>query len=696
MLALTPASAHDGDPHAPQKLDKIEVKGSSPVMRPGSLRNELVQTESLDGQSIERSGATNVNEALDKRPGIAVQVECSICNVRNVLLNNLPGRYTTLLIDGVPIYSSVSSAYGLDSVSVYGLERIDVSRGAGTSLIAPEALSGTVNLVTKRPHEDAFNARLQGGSFGSRQADLHLAKAWAGGAFTATVQGNRHDSVDGDGDGISEFTGFNRKMAGFGLFLDDLGGFRVKSRLDFVDEKRGGGALGTDYAAIKASLSGNPFDFTHSRNGSPSKDGWINPEDGELLPYDGGRGGFSEIIFTDRKQFVATAERALGSDSVLRLAVGLAKHEQDSFYEGAFYVAAQTQRYLEASLRTQAGDWTLTGGLSQRYEDLKSQGVTAAGDAVDGIDNYVYRVPAVFLQAYRSFWDDALELNASLRHDRHNVFGGITSPRANLLWHVTPQWSLRASSGKGFRAPTSFFEQDHGILDTLRIQREITKPEVSLNHSLALSFAGDRLQVTASANFNRIKNFAVLDPGAEDPVTNDPITLFTSAERPVTVRGIDLNASWQATPALLLQAGLELSRYRFEPGTLVFARPTRRAFLGFDWDSDGWELTARLTHTGAMNLLPFHDDGSGSQGRFNFDGTPKKDRSPAFTTVDLRVEKQLDKRWAFYVGADNLTDYRQVDKESPLFVDGEGAPDVVHLWGPNRGRYVYAGLKLAF
>ena len=45
---------------------------------------------------------------------------------------------------------------------------------------------------------------------------------------------------------------------------------------------------------------------------------------------------------------------------------------------------------------------------------------------------------------------------------------------------------------------------------------------------------------------------------------------------------------------------------------------------------------------------------------------------------------------------DNLLDYRQSDKESMLFVDGEGAPDVTHVWGPNRGRHLYAGLKVSF
>ncbi|WP_199898267.1 TonB-dependent receptor plug domain-containing protein [Methylobacillus glycogenes] len=117
----------------PLQIEEITIKSRSNqgATRPGALRDELVKTESISERRIEQSGATNLTEALEKQPGIAVQVECSICNVRNVLLNNLPGRYTTLMIDGIPIYSSVSSAYGLDSVSVWGIERIDVARGRG-------------------------------------------------------------------------------------------------------------------------------------------------------------------------------------------------------------------------------------------------------------------------------------------------------------------------------------------------------------------------------------------------------------------------------------------------------------------------------------------------------------------------------------------------------------------------------------
>ncbi|MBB4842660.1 outer membrane receptor for ferrienterochelin and colicins [Paucibacter oligotrophus] len=694
LLTLALCSAFGVQAQETSVLPKVTVQSSQGVMRPGALRSDLVKTETLSETVIERSGATNINEALDKNPGISVQVECSICNVRNVLLNNLPGRYTTLLIDGVPIYSSVSSAYGLDSINVHGVERIDVARGAGASLIAPEALAGTVNIVSKRPKANETALRLQLGNFGSRQGDAFVARAFDGGALTATLNYNKHDAVDGDGNGISEYTGFDRKMGGLGFFVDDVGGFKLRGRLDLVNEKRSGGVLGDDYAAIKASVKGNPFDWSKGAQGSPSKAGWIKPADGSLLAYDDGRGGFSEIIFTDRVQFLGTAEKQFG-DSRLRLAFGAAQHKQDSYYELSTYIGEQKQYYGEASWQTLVGEWTLTGGANYRFEDLKSHGSTADGSPVIGIDDYKYKTPAVFAQAYRTFFDDALELNASVRYDRHNIFGGISSPRINALYHHTPQLSSRFSAGRGFRAPTSFFEQDHGILDTLYIVREIDRPEISTNFSYALSHASDRLAVTGSYNYNRISNFALLDSGQVD-ASGRPYTLFTSADKPVTVQGLDVNMSYLLTPALTVAAAGELFHYKFPPGTLVFARPQAKAYLSMDYEQGPLDITAKLVWTGPMNLRKFHADDSGVQERYNFDGSRKRDKSPGFVTLDVRGEYAVSKIVSLYAGADNLTDYKQSDKESSLFVDAEGAPDVTHLWGPNRGRYVYAGVKLSF
>lgn len=690
---MAPTHAHGAEDVVTLPNVTVSAKTSQGSMRPGALRDELIKTESVNEQAITRAGATNVNEALDKNPGIAVQVECSICNVRNVLLNNLPGRYTTLLIDGIPIFSSVSSAYGLDSVSVWGVERIDVARGAGASLIAPEALAGTVNIVTKRPLTDEAKLRAQMGSFGSRQLDGYAAKVFSQGALTATFNLNRHDAVDANGDGISEYAGYDRKMAGLGWFADDIGGFKVKGRIDAIDEKRNGGALGRNYDAIKSDRSGNSFDFSKGPNGSPFANGWLT-QDGTFVPYTEGKSGFSEIIFTDRAQLVTSGEKRVGAGK-LRLAFGVAQHKQDSFYEGSTYIAKQNQYYSEVSYQQPVGLWQLTGGVSYRYEDLRSHGYSAAtGTAVDGIDNYTYRVPGFFTQAYRAFLNDALEINASLRYDHHNEYGGIYSPRFNALYHHTSALKSRISLGQGFRAPTSFFEQDHGMLDDIAVQRQINKPEKSDNFSYALNYADDRLAVTTSYNYNRIRNFAVLRPNEPNPNGPGTITVFTSVPDPVVVQGVDINASYQVTPAWMLSAAAEAFSYRFTPGTLVFARPKARVYLSADYEKGPWDISTKLVWTSVQDLATFYDYANNP--RYNFDGTPKRTKSPAFITVDWRAQYRFNKNLSVYAGADNLFDYKQVDQESALFVDGSGKPDVVQLWGPSRGRYIYTGMTVSF
>jgi outer membrane receptor for ferrienterochelin and colicins len=701
-LAAALALAFTTQVHADKTLTEVTVSSGKGLGAKPVLRDEIIATESFSARDIEKSGATTLTEALDKRPGISVQTECSICNVRNVVLNNLPGRYTTLLIDGIPIFSSVSSAYGLDSVSLGGLERIDISRGAGTSLIAPEALAGSVNIVTRRPTKDELLINQQFGSNGHMNTELFGAKAFTGGAITANFNHNQHDTVDADGNGISEYTGYKRNLGGIGFFADDIGGFKLKGRLDVVSEKRMGGAMGTDYNAVKADSSGNPFDWSKGKNGSPDRRGWVTPDgsgtdtlaNGQAGSfYNDGRAGMSEIIFTDRQQFISSATRKLGEGS-LRFAVGYAKHKQDSFYEKAIYKADQSQYYLEASTQQPIGQTLVTAGMNYRYEDLASTGTDTSGKVNDGIDNYKYRTPGIFLQAYRAFFDNDVEVNGSVRYDDHNVFGGITSPRLNVLLNHTHELNSRFAIGRGFRAPTSFFEQDHGILDTKRIVRQVDKAEISDNASYTLSYANDRLAVASSLNYNKIKNMALLDSSATDAVTGDSITRFTSAQKPVTVSGGDITVTYKLTPQLEATAAAEHFNYSFsEPGTLAFARPETRTYLRLDYESGPWVGMLRGTWTGTQDLAKFYDYANNQ--RYNFDGTKKMDKSPAFWTVDLRGEYRINKQWSGFLGADNVLDFKQSDKESMLWVSNSGSIDVTQIWGPNRGRFIYGGVKFA-
>ncbi|WP_409411574.1 TonB-dependent receptor domain-containing protein [Comamonas sp.] len=63
-------------------------------------------------------------------------------------------------------------------------------------------------------------------------------------------------------------------------------------------------------------------------------------------------------------------------------------------------------------------------------------------------------MPALFVQAEQALRDD-LTLSGSARWDDHSTYGGHFSPRISLLFRPD-EWTLRASIGRGFYAPTLF------------------------------------------------------------------------------------------------------------------------------------------------------------------------------------------------------------------------------------------------
>jgi outer membrane receptor for ferrienterochelin and colicins len=195
-------------------------------------------------------------------------------------------------------------------------------------------------------------------------------------------------------------------------------------------------------------------------------------------------------------------------------------------------------------------------------------------------------------------------------------------------------------------------------------------------------------------NYNKIKNMALLDSSATDAVTGESITRFTSAQKPVTVSGGDITVTYKLTPQLEATAAAEHFNYSFsEPGTLAFARPETRTYLRLDYESGPWVGMLRGTWTGTQDLAKFYDYANNQ--RYNFDGTKKMDKSPAFWTVDLRGEYRINKQWSGFLGADNVLDFKQSDKESMLWVSNSGSIDVTQIWGPNRGRFIYGGVKFA-
>jgi outer membrane receptor for ferrienterochelin and colicins len=261
-----------------------------------------------------------------------------------------------------------------------------------------------------------------------------------------------------------------------------------------------------------------------------------------------------------------------------------------------------------------------------------------------------------------------------------------------MAYTHNPDWTSRFALGKGYRAPTTFYEQYHGILDTDVIRRAANLTyETAYNAAYNLTLQNDRTTWSSGITWTQVDNMAKLDVD-----TDNRVTTLGNVSKPVTFATLDTSIRYMMSPILHVSGGLEYTQYGFEQSEepLAFARPEVRAFLGADVDSGAWEWRTRATWTGEMNLARFGNYDVNP--RYNLNGTPKLNKSPSYWMVDTRLGYNVDKAWKVYAGVNNVLDEVQTKKESPLWLDKDGAIDVTHLWGLTHGRHVFVGTEYKF
>ncbi|MFH1463769.1 MAG: TonB-dependent receptor [Pseudomonadota bacterium] len=667
IATLTAAFRYVTTPAEPTP-DAAEYRGDDTVVTgtrvPRKLADTPVLTELIPAEVIEARGAVCLLDALSNEPGVRVDNVCSVCNTTGVKLAGMPGRYTALLIDGVPVYSSLGQTYGWLMVSAADVARIEVVKGANSILYGTDAMGGVINVITRRPEEQA-RARMTSeyGAFGYHYL-TGTASARRGDTGVSVVASHTsHDSVDRDGDQISEYTGYDRaNMAS--TFTWERGRVSTLTRLSVTQEKRQGGGLGS---------------FV------------------EVLDDDEARRAVSESILSRRQEGSSVIDVDLGPKLDLETTIAAVHHVQDSDYEGEVYVGDQVMLFAQEALEAQPWErYSLVAGATYRGEFL---------DENLAISEYAYHMGGAFVQGD---WMPSLmaELLHGVRFDYHNVFGPVFTPRVSLRVTPLPPLTLRLTGGTGFRTPTTFYEYAHGVRpEGYELLMDADEPERSLNGALSASLDTGRVfRATASAAFNRVM---------------DPITVDTTEDGNLLVHNVDgyldviaAEVQVQSAPVdwLRLAAGYGHYIYDDQGGALVSAAPADTIDFAVDLVTGaGFMGSVALEVYGPMDLRgvygpAFHGGGQMDVARWLDPASAdtsgyKLERSPWWATLDARAEQRLGDGVSLYAGGKNLTDFHQCDVESPLMFpeedDGSAGPmDVVYIWGPLRGRFLYAGLKV--
>ena len=702
------ASADEVNQPELDKIERVSVVGvRQRLEQAGTLANTIMKTEVIDASVIENKNAVNLSEAIDNSPGVKVSNECSMCGVKRIMLNGMKGEQTTILVDGLPVHTMISGYYAVDAIPTTGVERIEVARGAGASLIAPEAIGGTINIVSYEPTENGAELDLSAGENGYRKLGFLGKGVTQDGRTRATLvaQYDDRDQADADNNKVNEAPMQENRSLTARVSHDVTDADNLVMRVaNIQSEIFGGPMIGSTFADGVASSTGNVLS---GYDGQPSEPQQLF-EDGDVRKrYTGKAWETTEWIKTERNEASLAWLREFNDDWNMHLAASYADHKQDSFYEGFDYSADDKMWFFDARFNYLLSEsQLLTFGADLRTEEMRSHSRSGSANPDYVSDSFDYDVKGVYLQ---DTWQatESLEVAMALRYDTISadftdpnkpgteLDESILSPRVDIRLRHNDEWTSRLSAGRGYRAPLSFFETDHGILDgSLGFDIDIDELERSNSVNYALSYEGERLTSTASIAWTEVEHLAAL-------TTNDHgIPLLTQLDEKARVITSDIALGYRLTDDMSLSLTAEHFDYdSVFKSSYAIAPVEKRVTLSMDWDMNDWEIFANLVWIGSRDLADFGYEG---YNRLDANGqvdpsSKKTTDAPAYVTLDLKVSYQLNDTLSLYTGVSNLFDYTQAgDEDTPLFYDAEGAFDVGYIYGPLRGREIYAGMKFSF
>lgn len=605
-------------------------------------------------EELERTHARTLKQALENVPGLQLR-EVHGKSGFELSLQGLSGDQVLVLIDGLPMSASTGSTVDLSQYLVGDVERVEVVKGASSAQYGSAAMGGVVNVITRRMQPGwGGTLEVDGGSYGrqndsGRQASVnqkHARFALSGGAETWRL-------------GLS------------GDVLDDAGfGLRPAQWTRQGDASRRVQLTGRAEWLPNAGQAGQRF--------------WL--EAGRYTEDDVQRYEYfvpSKYVPQRKNEDITRGRVVLGSqwrlDSGMRLqakAVG-ERYDSDSReisegFQMAQRRSAQQTQHLSTQLELPAWGrqlWML--GADWHRETLRQ---TTNGNSDLQLRGRAERESReLFLQNDIVFSDD-WELLLGVRGQHDSDFGGHAAPKASLRGTVFQQgdWKgvLRTSIGAGYRVPNlkeRHYLFDHSALGYIVIGNPNLKPESS--HSLQLGGTlslGQRWSLDGNLFHNRVKDLIQTDLGSASSVQGITAYTYANVARAHTA-GLEAQMHWQATPALILQAGYTRTATRdLESGGELTRRPRDMLRLGLDWKA---QTATTVTARARYQSDELADSGSGQ-------------RSPAWSVLDLSVNHDMGDGLTVFAGANNLFN-RQRDFASPTD------------FGPIAGRFVYVGARWA-
>ena len=371
---------------------------------PQATRDVGVSVSVVPRERIEELNAQNAGEVLEEVTDVRMNTYGSMGAESDITMRGSSASEVLVMVDGRPVNVASVGKTDLSMYPVDQIERIEVIRGPASVLYGAGAMAGVVNIVTRDPPKQLqTDLSASYGTKNTRIIQLDNGAKLGDIGYLITASQNASD-------------GWRENSA--------CDGYNISGKLDYDMTQESRLTLNSG--------------FSRQNKGVPGSTSWPSPD---AKQYD------------EQSWFDLTHKYEFETNSCLTSKIFLNQNWQD--YKDPDSFTDDTSRNNKTGVDIQQ---TLPAGERQ----LLLGGIYLENDAVnikdaDGISriggNRDLFTGAVFMQDEISFLERFVA-TPGLRCDMQSKWGAELSPKISGLYKIIEGTGLKASVGRGFRAPT--------------------------------------------------------------------------------------------------------------------------------------------------------------------------------------------------------------------------------------------------
>ena len=338
----------------------------------------------------------------------------------------MDSKKTLVLIDGIRYNDPSGNGANFEHLMINDIERIEVIKGAQSSIWGADASAGVINIITKSAQDGTHgNATIEYGRYNSKIARANISHKNEN--FDAKLSATRVDT-----DGFSAMAPKGKKAKDYEDDGYENTSANIKLGYNFDDSNR----VSTSYEIIDTKVN---FDLTPDDKISKAN----------TLTH------LANITYENRNDIALT--KVYGNYTDIK------RDSKSSF--GTSNFRGKVKEY----------------GLNTSIDYLSSSNVTMGADYKDFEDKEMskdYDNKGIFISNTNKFFDDKTIFTQALRYDKYSDFENKTTGKIGIKQYIIDDLNLSANYGTGYNVPTIYqlyFKDNWGNSGNKDLNPEKTK-----------------------------------------------------------------------------------------------------------------------------------------------------------------------------------------------------------------------------